>query len=140
MASATSVDPNKLNAKVAEKLKELGIVAPPFVNLVKSGSDRERPPEQEDFFYIRCASILGQLYKNDILGVRKLRTHYGKRKKRGVKPEKHGKAGGSIIRKAFKELERVGLVEKITTGLKRGRKLTPKGRSLLDQAAKEISS
>ena len=64
-----------------------------------------------------------------------MRRHYGGRKNRGVKPEKHIAAGGSTIRKAFQALEEAGLMAKD----KKGRKLTAKGMSLLDKTASELS-
>lgn len=137
MTSALDVDANKLNAKVAGKLREMGVQAPAFAGLVKSGAHAERAPEQEDFFYVRCASLLRQVYARNIVGVQRLRTHYGGKKNRGVRPHRHTRGGGSTIRKAFQALEKAGLMEKIEKGLVRGRKLSPRGRKLLDNAAKE---
>jgi small subunit ribosomal protein S19e len=133
MVTVFDVEPNKLIAKTAEKLKAMNIAKPAFVGLVKSGAHTERPPQHEGFWYVRCASILRQVYVNDRVGVSKLRRHYGGRKRRGVKPQKHAPAGGSTIRKALQELEKAGLLAKEKTG----RVLTPKGRKLLDEAAKE---
>ncbi len=138
MASALDVDANKLNAKVAEKLKGIGVAQPAFVGLVKSGAHNERPPEQEDFFFVRCASIMRQAYIRNMIGVQRLRLHFGGKKNRGVKPNRHRRAGGSTIRKAFQALEKAGLMEKVDKGLVRGRKLSAKGRKLLDGAAKEV--
>ncbi|MDD5337153.1 MAG: 40S ribosomal protein S19 [Candidatus ainarchaeum sp.] len=138
MASALDVDVNKLMASVAAKLKESGIVAPKFVGIVKTGAHNERPPEQPDFFYLRCASLMRQAYVRNIVGVRKLRDHYGSVKNRGVRPERHVKAGGSTIRKGFQALEKAGFMEKVEKGIKKGRKLTAKGRKLLDSCAKEV--
>ena len=138
MASALDVDANKLNAKVAEKLKGIGVAQPAFVGLVKSGAHNERPPEQEDFFFVRCASIMRQAYIRNMIGVQRLRLHFGGKKNRGVKPNRHSRAGGSTIRKAFQALEKAGLMEKVDKGLVRGRKLSAKGRKLLDGAAKEV--
>lgn len=138
MSSALDVDANKLIANVAEKIKNMGVKAPAFVGIVKSGAHVERPPEQENFFFLRCASIMRQAYVRNIIGVQRLRSHYGGRKNRGVKPQKHKKAGGSIIRKALQALEKAGLMEKVEKGRSKGRKLSAKGRKLLDNAAKEI--
>lgn len=138
MTSAMDVDANKLHAKVAEKLKGIGIKAPAFVGLVKSGAHNERPPEQEDFFYVRCASLMRQAYARNIIGVRKLTIHYGGKKNRGVRPQRHVRAGGSTIRKAFQALEKAGLMEKVEKGQKKGRRLSPAGRKLLDASAKEV--
>jgi ribosomal protein S19E (S16A) len=52
-----------------------------------------------------------------------------------VRPEKHRKAGGNMIRKGMQALEKAGLLVK----KKVGRYITPKGQQLLDSCAKEIS-
>ena len=134
MITALDVDSNKLIEKLAEKLGE--IKKPIFVGIVKTGSHNQRPPEQENFWQIRCASLLRHIYVNDHVGTNRLRRHYGGRRKRGVKPERHRSAGGSTIRKALQGLESAGYLIKT----KQGRKLTAKGRKLLDQTAKEISN
>ncbi|HLD59478.1 MAG TPA: 30S ribosomal protein S19e [Candidatus Bilamarchaeaceae archaeon] len=134
MVSALDVDPNKLIEKLATKLNDLK--KPDFIGLVKTGSHNERPPEQENFWQLRCASILRQAYTNNLVGTNRLRRHYGGRKKRGVRPEHHRKSGGSTIRKALQELEKAGYMKKS----KEGRSLTPKGRQLVDQTAKEIAN
>jgi len=68
------------------------------------------------------------------VGVSRLRTAYGGRKNRGHAPEHFYKGSGNIIRKALQELEKLGLVEKTP----KGRVITPKGRSFLDNLAKEV--
>lgn len=135
MISALDVNPNKLIQEVAERLKAMKIEKPAFVGFVKSGCHAERPPEQPDFWYLRCASILRHAYGHDKIGTNALRRHYGGRKNIGVKPSHHRPAGGSIIRKALQTLEKHGLLIKV----KGGRKLAPKGRALLDSAAKKVS-
>jgi small subunit ribosomal protein S19e len=134
MVTALDVDANDLIGNVAVKLKEMKIKKPAFVGLVKTGPQAERPPEQEDFWYLRCASVLRQAYVKDNIGTNRLRSHYGGAKNRGVRPEKHVKAGGSTIRKAMQELEKAGLLKKE----KVGRSLSPAGRKLLDASAKEV--
>jgi len=133
MVTVYDVEANRLIAKAAEKLKGMKLPKPAFVGLVKSGAHSSRPPQHSDFWYFRCASILRQAYIGNVVGVQRLRTHYGGRKRRGVKPEKHTRAGGSTIRKAMQELEKAGLLAK----QKVGRILTAKGRKFLDLAAKE---
>lgn len=135
MVTALDVDANALIGRVAEKLKTMKIGKPAFVGLVKTGSHSERPPEQPDFWHIRCASVLRQAYVRGTIGTNRLRTHYGGRKSRGVKPQAHRRAGGSTIRKAMQELEKAGLLKKE----KVGRSLSPAGRKLLDAAASEIA-
>ena len=132
MVRAYDVEPNRLIKEVAGRLKEMGIEKPAFVGIVKSGAHCDRPPEDPDFWYVRCASIMRQAYINPGTGVHRLRRHYGGRKNYGVKPEHHMPAGGSTIRKAMQALEKAGLMQKAN---KKGRLLTPKGKSLLDKSA-----
>jgi len=135
MVRVYDADANALIEKTAEKLKGMGIKKPDFVGLVKSGAHADRPPQSADFWYARCASLLRQAYVNSNVGVQRMRRHYGGKKNRGVKPEKHVAAGGSTIRKAFQALEEAGLMEKGSAG----RKLTAKGMSLLDNVAGELN-
>jgi small subunit ribosomal protein S19e len=136
MVTALDVDTNKLLERAAEKLKGMKLEKPDFVGLVKTGSHNQRPPEQADFWYVRCASILRRAYVSGNVGTGRLRRHYGGRKSRGVKPQRFAPAGGSTVRKAIQQLEKAGLLAKEKTG---GRKLTAKGMALLDRAAREVS-
>lgn len=126
-------DPKILITKLVERLKN-ELPKPDWVDYVKAGVYAERPPEQEDFWWIRAASIMRKLYLEGSLGVSRLRRLYGRRKKRGVKPEHKAKAGGKIIRSILQGLEKLGYVQKD----KKGRTLTSKGRSLLDEISKGI--
>ena len=137
MVTVYDVSSKALIEAVAKKLKDMGLEKPEFVDYVKSGAHRERPPEQEDFWWIRSASILRKAYIKGRVGVNRLRKEYANRKNRGVKPEHSKRAGGKIIRKALQELEKLGLLRKAEDG--KGRVLTPKGRSLLDNTAKEVA-
>jgi len=65
----------------------------------------------------------------------RLRSEYGGRLDRGMKPEHVRKGGGSIIRKALQQLETAGLV---TSFKNRGRILTKEGRQLVDKLCTEI--
>ena len=104
---------------------------PELALFVKSCVSRERPPIESNFWHIRAASILRRLYIKGVLGVGKLRTRYGSRKDRGGKPDKFFKAGGKIIRIILQQAESAGLVEKVNK-MQHGRRLTLKGRDLLD--------
>lgn len=136
MVTAREVEPGKLVERLKEVLKQFEEIKPPeWMKFAKSGAHKERPPEQKDFWYIRAASILRRIYMNGPVGVERLRTYYGGRKRRGRKPAKFRKASGNIIRKILQQLEKAGLVEKV----KGGRKITPKGQKLLDNTAYEVS-
>ncbi|MEM7825232.1 MAG: 30S ribosomal protein S19e [Candidatus Aenigmatarchaeota archaeon] len=136
MVTAREVDAQKLVERVKEELKNFEEITPfHWSRFVKSGSHKERPPEQEDFWYIRAASILRRIYLNGPVGIERLRTYYGGRKRRGHKPAHFRKASGNIIRKILQQLEKAGLVQKD----KKGRKITPKGQKLLDNIAFKVS-
>ena len=94
-------------------------------------------PSQDDFWYIRSASILRRFYMDNSVGVERLRSYFGGRKRRGHQPPEFRRASGNIIRKIVQQLEASGLVEKNSN--KMGRKLTAQGRKLLDKVAHEVS-
>ncbi|RLJ10116.1 MAG: 30S ribosomal protein S19e [Candidatus Aenigmatarchaeota archaeon] len=136
MVGVSEVDPQELIKRVAESLKEIQELKPPeWAAYVKTGAHKERPPEQEDWWYIRSASILRKLYLNPGIGVERLRKIYGGRRNRGHKPERKYKASGAIIRHILQALEKSGFVK---TEKGKGRFLTPKGQSLLDKHAKMV--
>lgn len=114
----------------AEKLKADKLVdAPAWVNLVKSGAHAERLPQEPDFFFTRCASLLYTLYFRPTVGVRRLQNKYGGKRQHTVSRRHHTKASGKIIRVGLQQLEKAGLVKK----LKIGREITAKGKSFLDK-------
>jgi len=124
--------PEKFIPLLAEALKGIPeFEVPEWSHFVKSGTSRQRPPVDADFWHVRAASILRQLYIKGVLGVGKLRTRYGSKKDRGGRPDEFRKASGKIIRLIFQQAEKAGLVEKVSR-LQHGRRLTQKGRSLLD--------
>jgi len=136
MITPRDVPAQEFGNKLKEELKKFKEISPPSWSFfVKSGAHRERPPQQPDFWYIRAASILRRLYIDGPVGVERLRTYYGGRRRRGRRPPKFRKASGAIIRKILQQLENAGLVKKED---RKGRVLTPKGRSLLDRIAKVV--
>jgi len=91
MVTVYDVEAGKLVRAAAKKLEGMNISAPPWVGMVKSGAHCQRLPQDEKFWHIRCASLLRQAYIHSPIGVSSLRTHYGGRKARGVKPEEYRK-------------------------------------------------
>lgn len=136
MAVVYDVPATLFVAKAGQKLKETGKVqAPEWVADVKTGSHRQLPPTQQDWFYTRCASILRRIYVDGPVGVQRLRSLYGGRKNRGVRPDRHERSGGSIIRDALQQLEKAGLVKQV----KGGRIVTAQGMAFLDKVATEMA-
>lgn len=134
MTTVYDVKAEPLIHRVAEDLEE-EIEEPEWTGYVKSGVHKERPPEQENWYYIRSAAILRRIYKEGPLGVSKLRTIYGGRKNHGHGPEHHEEASGKVIRTALQKLEEAGYVEEEEG---EGRKITDEGKSFLDQKAEEV--
>jgi len=134
MVSGKFVQPAKLIARLTEELKKVEEIKPTvWAKFVKSGAHRTRPPQHDDFWYTRSASVLRRIYLDGPVGVERLRTYYGARKKRGFQPPKFKLAAGNSLRKILQQLEKAGYVEKDAKG---GRKITSKGRKFLDNAAK----
>lgn len=125
------IEPQEYNKKLASELAKLPeFQAPSWAAFVKTSVSRVRPP-QEDFWHNRAASILRQIYIKGVVGVSRLRTRYGGRKKRGMRPEEFRKASGKIIRLILQQAEKAGVLEK-AVGRKTGRKLTASGIKLLE--------
>lgn len=133
MANVFDVKGSQLVSVAAQKLKDK-IKKPDYINYVKSGANKERPPMDPDFWYVRTASVLRQVYVNGPVGVSRLRTRYGGGKIHTVHRHHHQQAGGSIIRDAMVALESINYVKKT----KKGRVITPQGKSFLDKVSKEI--
>ena len=133
------LDSQSYNLKLAEALKKIPeFKHPEWVEYVKSSPSKERPIDDIDFWYKRAASILRQIYKNKILGVNRLRTKYGSKKNRGMKPERFRRAGGKIIRTILQQSDKAGFTEivKKIKGVrerKPGRQITEKGRKFLEE-------
>ncbi|MQK95282.1 30S ribosomal protein S19e, partial [Escherichia coli] len=120
--SVFDVPADLLIQRTAEKLKK-AISPPEWSSFVKTGVNRERAPEQKDWWFIRVASILRRIYIDGPVGIERLRTFYGGRKRRGVRLAHFAKGSGAIVRNALHQLEQLGYVAKT----KEGRIITPAG-------------
>jgi small subunit ribosomal protein S19e len=131
------VPASKLIEKLAKYLKENvdDITVPSWASFAKTGIHVQRQPQNPDWWYIRCASLMRKIYVHDPIGVEKLSAQYGGRKDFGVKPEHAAKAGRAIIRKALQQLEAADLIETLKP---RGRRVTREGRKLLQELAEDI--
>jgi len=140
MISVYDVDALKLVEKAAEKLKQVPeIKAPEWAAFVKTGVNKERPPERNDWWHVRAAAVLRTIYTKGPIGVSKIRTKYGGREKRNTMPSHFKKGSGSVARKVLQQLQKAGLVVYQGKGVHKGRIVTPKGMALLDKVAKEVA-
>jgi small subunit ribosomal protein S19e len=135
--SIYNIEPFKLIKVLSEKLKEYPEIKPPSGSeFWKSAFYKELAPlDQENFWYIRSASILRKVWKFGPIGVNRMRKKYGGRNRRGSKPNHSAKGSGKIIRLSMQQLEDAKLLEKIDKG---GRKISPEGNSLLERTAHQI--
>jgi small subunit ribosomal protein S19e len=136
MPTVYDIPANILIRRLAQDLKSREeITAPEWMLFVKTGAHKERAPDDPDFWYVRCASILRKVYLNGPIGTERLRINYGGRKRRGTKPNKFQKGGGAIVRTALQQLELAGFVKKLGT---KGREMTNIGRSYMDKLSSTL--
>ncbi|MBT4165456.1 40S ribosomal protein S19 [archaeon] len=134
ISAVYNLQANEYNEKLAQALKQLPeFEQPEWSYFVKTGIAKKRPPQEKDFWHKRAASVLRQIYVHKVVGVNRLKTRYGSRKNRGMKPEAFKKASGKIIRTILQQAEKAELLAKSNEiGRRAGRILTPKGKELME--------
>ena len=136
MVKAYDIPADIFIEKVAEELKKDSKIQPPtWAQFVKTGSHTERVPQNKDWWYVRCASLLRKVYMHGPIGLTDLRSAYGGRLQIGYALAHHRDAAGAIIRKSLQQLEAAGYVTKVNG---RGRILTKEGMKKLDSLGKQI--
>lgn len=125
---------------LTEKFEDEDAIEPPeWAEYVKTGVGRELPPEQEQFWSRRAASLLRKVAINGPVGVGSLKHAYGDAKqgttRYRVRPRHKSEGSGNIVRTALQQLEEAGYVEQAEG---EGRKVTPEGQQLLDETAREV--
>ena len=136
MTTVYDVPAKELIDEVAKKLKDDKTIQIPEENIYsRTGVDKENSPENPDWWYVRCASIMRKIYVKNVIGIEHLRAEYGGKRNRGSKPHKARSGSGTIVRRAVQQLEAAGYVTKMRG---KGRMLTGKGRSFLDNASLEV--
>ena len=131
---AKSITTERLIEEAARRLEKMEEMKPPeWAKFVKTGVCKERPPSQNNWWYVRSASILHKLSKNKSSGISRLRKVYGSRKRRGHKPEHKYPASGAVIRRVLQQLEKAGFVK---TEKGKGRMITAKGKLFLNEITK----
>ena len=85
MSHILTVNTTDLNKAVAEELKKQKLVNPPeWSQFVKTGANKERLPDNQDWWYNRSAAILRGVVKLGPVGTEKLRTKYAEKKIVGI--------------------------------------------------------
>src|SRR5256885_12663495 len=99
MPTAFEVPANELINGLAKHLKEnVSEISPPsWSEYAKTGAHKERPPQDPDWWYARCASLLRKLYVHGPVGVSRLRVQYGGKLGKGEPPPYTRRARGIDI-------------------------------------------
>jgi small subunit ribosomal protein S19e len=138
MVSHYDVPVDDLIEAVAEQLEDR-LEPPAWLQFAKTGESKELPPQDDDFWYVRGASLLRKVAISGPVGVERLSTEYGGRKKGStryrVAAEHRTDGSKNVIRTLLQQLEAADLV---TTAEGEGRRITPDGASLLDTTAGEV--
>ena len=135
MAKVYDVPADVLIERLSSALKNEDIPAPSWTPFVKTGAHADKPPQNREWWHIRCASILRKIYLNGPIGINALRNDYGGGKPSGYGAAHHKDAGGAIIRNAIQGLEKLGYLEKVE---KKGRIVSKQGMQKLDRLSTEI--
>jgi small subunit ribosomal protein S19e len=135
MAKVFDVPSDVLIRRLADILKNEDIPAPSWIPFVKTGAHADKPPQDREWWYARCASLMRKIYLNGPIGINELRNVYGGGRPSGYGAAHHKDASGAIIRNAIQGLEKLGYVEKIE---KKGRVVSKQGMQKLDRLATEI--
>ena len=138
MATVYDVHGQSLVSDLAEALKKMdNISIPEWSVSTKTAAHRENAPDSDEWWYMRSASILRKIYLEGPMGTERLSKMYSGSKDRGGKPNKSHPGGRKIIRTVMKQLE---AAELITHERGKGRKISPRGQSMLDGIALELKN
>ena len=150
MTTFYDVPANFLIPALAEQLKSNAAISmPDWADVVKTGSSRERPPTQSDWWQTRAAALLRKIARQGPIGVTALSQEYGGRKNNGSKPNTPGVGSRKVIRAIVQQLEDAGLVStqpgrlvepegREATQLFNGRIITAAGHKLLNEVAHSV--
>ena len=149
MTTVYDIPADIFNPALAEAMADQTAVSmPDWGQYVKTAVDRERPPTQENWWYLRTAAILRKVARNGPVGVNHLAQAFGGKKDNGVMPNTPGVASRHIIRTALQQLSEAGLISMKETKtvqsvdgdqkLYSGRILTASGQKLLDEVAHSV--
>merc|ERR1712244_78839 len=136
--SVKDVDAHQFTKALAEFLKKTGKVkVPEWSDIVKLGRHKELSPYDEDWYFIRAASIARHLYIRAPCGIGAFTKLYGGKLRRGTAPSHNCRASCTVLRKVLQSLEALKMVEQdANTG---GRRLTATGRRDLDRIASQVA-
>merc|ERR1712066_187957 len=132
------VEADKFITAFAQHLKRQGrFEIPKWADVVKTGKNKELPPNDPDWLYVRTASMVRKIYIRAGMGVGAFRKIYGGQLRRGTRKNVFAKGSGKIARYILQQLEEMGLVEQDDNG---GRRITKEGQRELDTVAVQAAT
>jgi len=134
MVNFKDVPPEMLIKEISLRLKG-SIKEPPWVMEVKTGQHKERGPVEQDWYFIRAASVLRKIALYSPIGIERLSSEYGGKVDRGSARYHASKGSRKVVRSVVQGLEDLGYVVK--SG--KGRSVSPAGLKLLNSVAAEIA-
>ena len=142
MTTYHDVPADLLIGELSARLAEMEAISPPeWSSIVKTGTHGERPPSQDNWWFIRSAAILRKVGKLGPIGANHMAQHFGGPKDRGVKPNRAVAGSRNISRTIMQQLFNAGLIESkmnVAGNVNHGKVLTPEGQSLLDSVAHDV--
>ncbi len=142
MTTYHDVPADLLIGELSARLSEVDSINPPeWSKIVKTGTHRERPPAQDNWWYIRSAAVLRKVGKLGPIGANHMAQHYGGPKDRGVKPNRAVAGSRNISRTVMQQLTTAGLIQSkmnLSGTVNHGKVLTPAGQKMLDSVAHAV--
>ncbi|TYJ55744.1 hypothetical protein B9479_003520 [Cryptococcus floricola] len=108
---------------------------PTWVDIVKTGPQKELAPYDPDWFYVRAAAVARHIYLRKSVGVGALAKLHGSKNRRGVRPSHHRDSATGVERTVVQSLEKIGVLEAAPAG---GRKISQDGMRDLDRIATAV--
>jgi small subunit ribosomal protein S19e len=144
MTTYHDVPADLLIAEISTRLQGMEKVSPPdWADYAKTGSHRERPPVQADWWYIRSAAVLRKVGMLGPIGANHMAQQFGGPKDRGVKQNRAVSGSRNIARTILQQLSACELItskHNLAGTVNLGKILTSPGQSMLDDAAQEVRS
>lgn len=142
MTTYHDVPADLLINELSVRLVDVESIKPPeWSTLVKTGTHRERPPSQDNWWHIRSAAVLRKVGKLGPIGANHMAQHFGGPKDRGVKPNRAVAGSRNISRTVMQQLTSAGLIQSkmsLSGSVNHGKVLTSAGQALLDSVANDV--
>jgi small subunit ribosomal protein S19e len=138
VVTVKDVEADKFIKAFSQHLKRQGrFEIPKWADVVKTGKNKELPPLDPDWLYVRTAAMVRKIYIRKGMGVGAFRKVFGGQQRRGTCTNKASKGSGKIARYILQQLDEMGLVEKSEDG---GRVITKEGQRELDTVAVQAAA